>query len=58
MTARRITCETKTLIICINGVRFMARTSYEQGARHDFVSQDVRRNALITKEDIKNDTTK
>ena len=42
---RRLTRRTKTLVICIYGTRFMARTSDKQGARHDFVRRDVRRNA-------------
>ena len=39
--ALQITSGTKTLIISINGARFMARTLYEEGACHDFVRQDV-----------------
>lgn len=41
MIARRITNGTKSLDICRFRSRFMARTLYQEGARHDFVPQDV-----------------
>ncbi len=41
----QITSRTKTLVIFKCRSRFMARISYEEGACHDFVRQDVRRHA-------------
>ena len=48
---RRLTCGTKTLVVCIYRARFMARTLYKERARHDFVRRHVSCNAHLPKGD-------